>query len=239
MPLPKMIIAIGFFASITTSLFASTQSLAISNQIGIYDEHAEDSYFEDELDDAGISPLQLPFACNKASAEQIGQINIGNHMYDNFMKKCWEATGGSRWCEELTRPNPSSRSIFFCTYGTNQPHRLIHPDTATWKYAFRAVNLIQDLEKSGISVRQIYNWWRPEPYNKNVSGAAGRHPFGTSVDVRFTSMSNMTSAHRLLCTWRAQGKLRAIGYYGSTGLHFGIGDGLANTWGKSCKESVR
>jgi hypothetical protein len=44
----------------------------------------------------------------------------------------------------------------------------------------------------------------------------------------------MEKAFSQLCKWRAQGRLRAVGYYGSTGLHFGIGDKTANTWGKSC-----
>jgi hypothetical protein len=96
------------------------------------------------------------------------------------------------------------------------------------------VKLVTELEAKGIRVYQIYNWWRPEPYNANVGGAAGRHPYGTSVDVRMASMGDMEKAFSQLCKWRSQGRLRAVGYYGSTGLHFGIGDKTANTWGKSC-----
>jgi hypothetical protein len=84
------------------------------------------------------------------------------------------------------------------------------------------------------AVALIYNWWRPEPYNKNVGGAPGRHPFGTSVDVRMETMSDMETAFVQLCKWRKAGELRAVGYYGSTALHFGIGDHTGNTWGKDC-----
>ncbi len=189
-------------------------------------EHADD--------DAGFSELIVPFACTKATAAQIAVINRGNKKYDKFMKGCWGATNNSSWCEQLTRPNPSSRSIFVCTYGADQPHRLIHPDESTWKNAFGAVKLVEELEAKGMSVQQIYNWWRPAPYNGNVGGASGRHPYGTSVDVRFTNLGAMERAHKQLCTWRAQGRLKALGYYGSTGLHFGIGDQTPNTWGKSC-----
>lgn len=37
-----------------------------------------------------------------------------------------------------------------------------------------------------------------------------------------------------LCKMRRQGRLRAIGHYGSASLHIGVGDRVANTWRKSC-----
>ena len=97
-----------------------------------------------------------------------------------------------------------------------------------------ASQLVKELEKKGIKVCLIYNWWRPEPYNANVGGAAGRHPYGTSVDTRMCTLADMEKAFTQLCEWREEGRLRAIGYYGSTGLHFGMGDAVANTWGKDC-----
>jgi hypothetical protein len=175
-------------------------------------------------------------ACREANQDQIDEVNEGNEEKAAFLRKCADATDDSPWCAQLVRPNPSSISTFRCTYGEEQVHQLIHPGRDTWHYAYEAVELIQDLEAEGICVRQIYNWWRPEPYNGNVGGAAGRHPYGTSVDVRFCSMNDMERAHTRLCEYRAQGRLRALGYYGSTGLHFGIGDRTANTWGKSCPQ---
>lgn len=198
-----------------------------------HDYVLEESYINELADAEWVDSID-PFACIKASVTQLSVVNLGSNMNDQFINECRKATSNSRWCEQLTRPNPASISTFRCTYGSSQMHRLIHPNKNTWKYAFRAVGLIRDLEAKGISVAQIYNWWRPQPYNKNVGGAAGRHPYGTSVDVRFSSTRDMEKAHKQLCTWRRQGKLRALGYYGSTGLHFGIGDTLANTWGKSC-----
>lgn len=173
-------------------------------------------------------------SCAKATSSQISTINVGNTKVEDFLDQCGIATQGSPWCMQLIRPNPSSKSIFTCTYGANQIHQLIHPNSDTWKYAYQAVSLIERLEINGVEVAQIYNWWRPEPYNKNVGGAPGRHPFGTSVDVRFSTKNDQAKAHSLLCKWRKQGELRALGYYSSSSLHFGIGDASANTWGKVC-----
>lgn len=173
-------------------------------------------------------------SCVKATSSQISTVNLGNTKVEDFLDQCGIATQGSPWCMQLIRPNPSSKGVFQCTYGINQPHQLIHPNASTWSYAYQAVSLIERLEMNGIKVAQIYNWWRPEPYNKNVGGAAGRHPYGTSVDVRFSTKNDQAKAHSLLCKWRKQGELRALGYYSSSSLHLGIGDSSANTWGKSC-----
>lgn len=214
-------------------LLASFNAPVLAHE-GEFDVEHGEADLEWQLDDVGGSRFVVPFACRKASKAQMQQIQLGNSKQQKFMQACWANTNQSRWCEQLVRPNPASRSIFACTYGSSQPHRLIHPDETTWRHAFQAVNFVEALQAEGISVAQIYNWWRPEPYNKNVSGAAGRHPYGTSVDVRFASMNDMERAHRRLCQWRSQGRMRAVGYYGSTGLHFGVGDRLANTWGKGC-----
>jgi hypothetical protein len=189
---------------------------------------------EEGVDDAGFLRWLMQTTCKKATAAQIRTVNSGNAKYDKFMAQCLSQTGNSHWCAELTRPNPDSGSIFSCTYGTKQVHQLIHPDESTWKFAITAVQLVQKLEAKGLGVSIIYNWWRPEPYNKNVGGAAGRHPYGTSVDVRMETMKDMEAAFSQLCTWRKQGVIRAVGYYGSTALHFGVGDKVGNTWGKDC-----
>lgn len=173
-------------------------------------------------------------SCTSASSQQIATVNQGNAKRSAFQAACERATGSTRWCLEVERPNPASRNTFTCTYGAQQPHRLIHPDEATWSNAFKAIELIQRLSSEGICVQQIYNWWRPEPYNRNVGGAAGRHPFGTAVDVRFCTNRDAVRAFDRLCEFRRRGEVRALGYYGSTGLHLGIGDRTANTWGRSC-----
>lgn len=198
-----------------------------SGQPSNYEKATEDIEL---VDDSVVSML----ACAKASATQIGFINKGNLKKDAFLQECSRQTGGSAWCAQLIRPNPSSISTFRCTYGNDQVHQLIHPDEATWKNAFEAVRLVQDLEQKGLRVCQIYNWWRPEPYNANVGGAAGRHPFATSVDVRFCSNADANRGFDELCKYRKQGRLRAIGHYGTSALHFGVGDKTANTWGRTC-----
>lgn len=173
--------------------------------------------------------------CARANRDEIDQVKKGNEKFEKFLQACARATGGSHWCTQLTRPNPDSIERFRCTYGEDLPHRLINPNEATWTNAFKAVQLVEELEKKNIEPCIIYNWWRPEPYNQNVSGSPTRHPFGTSVDVRFCSLPDMEKAFSQLCQWREKGRLRAVGYYGTTGLHFGVGDKKANTWGKTCR----
>lgn len=186
----------------------------------------EDSLVNNEVIDA--------LGCTAANRREIASVDEGNTKKATFLQTCYNQTGGSKWCDQLVRPNPSSVSTFRCTYGANQVHQLIHPSEDTWKYAIGAVKLVMELEQKGLRTCQIYNWWRPEPYNANVGGAAGRHPFGTSVDVRLCSDSEAIKAFSELCKARKAGKIRAIGYYGGSALHFGVGDKTANTWGRSC-----
>jgi hypothetical protein len=191
---------------------------------------------EQAEDDLELMPDFFSFrACKKANASQLVLVNNGNAQRSAFMTACLDQTGSQKWCDQIERPNPSSKSIFSCTYGASQVHQLIHPARETWKNAFKAIELIQRLSKAGICVSQIYNWWRPEPYNANVGGAAGRHPYGTSVDVRFCSSAQAVKAFDLLCTYRKKGEVRALGYYGNSGVHFGIADSSGNTWGRGCK----
>lgn len=189
------------------------------------EDHSPTDTIDDELYLAG---------CLRASSSQKEYVTLGWTKKDEFLQQCASETGNSSWCAQLVRPNPSSKSTFGCTYGSSQPHNLIHPDEKTWKYPIAGVGIIKDLQAKGIKVSQIYNWWRPEPYNKNVGGAAGRHPYGTSIDVRFASSSEANRAFRELCKMRKAGRLRALGHYGSSSLHIGVGDKTANTWGKSC-----
>jgi hypothetical protein len=193
-----------------------------------------EAYVEDDLEFL-TSASTRPFSCQSATAQEIQIINQGNARLNDFLGKCYAQTQNSHWCDQLVRPNPASHPTFDCTYGAAQPHYLIHPDEGTWINAFKAVQLVQELENKGLKVCLIYNWWRPEPYNKNVAGAAGRHPYGTAVDVRFCSDTDAIRGFEMLCQLRKQGRIRAIGYYGGAALHFGIGDRVANTWGKSCQ----
>lgn len=222
-----------FFAFAAVSIFFKIDSKA---QSILDDDELESPIDFDQPDTYEESPdgVYNPRACKRATAQQLSVVNSGNIKTQQFLSQCSAATGNSSWCLQLIRPNPASIATFRCTYGENQVHQLIHPDEKTWPSAFQAVRLVQGLEAKGIKPCLIYNWWRPEPYNVNVGGAAGRHPFATSVDVRFCSMSDMERAFSQLCVWRKEGKLRALGYYGSTGLHLGISDKTANTWGKSC-----
>lgn len=181
---------------------------------------------------------QLPPAyragCTKANSQQWAEVNFGLTKLSYFINYCVTQTGSQEWCNQIARPNPDSHATFACTYSPQQDPHFIHPDETTWANAVQAVRLVQELVAMGVGVDIIYNWWRPEPYNANVGGAAGRHPYGTSVDVRFINKTEQNRAHAQLCKWRSAGRLRALGYYDGTGLHLGIADKTANTWGKSC-----
>ncbi|MES2963624.1 MAG: hypothetical protein V4760_07010 [Bdellovibrionota bacterium] len=193
------------------------------------------SEIEDDLElDWDLNELMGGGGCTKANAQQLAQVNAGNLKAQAFLNRCALETLGSPWCEQLTRPNPDSKNQFFCTYSPEQPHMLIHPDESTWVNAITAVKLVKELQTKAIKIDLIYNWWRPEPYNANVGGAAGRHPFGTSIDVRFATKADQTKAHGELCKLRKAGRLRALGWYASTALHLGVGDHTPNTWGKDC-----
>ncbi len=181
-----------------------------------------------------LQPIFSQRSCKKANQSQIQQVEAGNLKRDQFLSQCYSATNGSCWCDQLLRPNPASIDTFHCTYGGDQVHQLIHPDEDTWQNAIEAVKIVEEFEQNNVLTEIIYNWWRPEPYNKNVGGSPSRHPFGTSVDVRFKTKDMQNQAFSELCKLRAQGRIRAIGYYTTTAIHFGIGDSNANTWGKAC-----
>ncbi len=196
----------------------------------------EQSYHEEILQDDLESDLLTAQSkgCIHATSDQRAYVDSGALKLNQFLARCYQETGSVKWCDQVARPNPESAKTFDCTYPESPRHVLVHPNESTWAYAIGAVKLVQELERKNIKVDVIYNWWRPEPYNKNVGGAAGRHPFGTSVDVRFVDKSEQNKAHDELCILRQQGRLRALGYYAGTGLHFGMGDRTANTWGRNC-----
>lgn len=205
----------------------------VSFSLNVY---AHDDEMLDLLEDQNNSNIK----CTKATASQIQIVKNGNAKRDQFLKRCEEEKIPDFLCEQIIRPNPSSKERFICTYGNDLPHQLIDPDESTWEFAFQGAKIVMALGKYGVRVNQIYNWWRPEPYNSNVGGAPGRHPQGTSIDVRMAGMKDTTKALSLLCKWRNQKtnsrSLNAIGYYGNTGIHFGVGDTWENTWGSPCGE---
>lgn len=80
--------------------------------------------------------------CIRANKVQIEVVNAGAQSLTKFLSQCSASTNGSPWCNELIRPNPQSHPMFDCTYSVEQAHLMIHPDEMTWKYAFKAVQLI-------------------------------------------------------------------------------------------------
>ena len=225
---------------ITFFIFVSSLSfhqIAFSNEFHSSDDIfvSQDTDHEESYDELNSLWQIDMFACTQATSSNLATVNSGNAKLTKFLTQCAASTNNSSWCQQLVRPNPASVQTFKCTYGESQPHRLIHPDESTWANAFKAAQFVTQLEGMGIKVAQIYNWWRPEPYNANVGGAAGRHPLGTSIDVRFCTNADAIRGFDELCKVRKTGAIRALGYYGSTGVHIGVGDTTANTWGRTCK----
>lgn len=203
------------------------------NKVSVAQESHSDVIEDDFESEIGYVDI-MSNGCKHATSTQITQVNLGVSKRTQYLNRCYQETGSKTWCDQTARPNPDSHRTFDCTYSPEQAHVFVHPSDSTWQYPIGAVKLVLELQKMGIKVSTIYNWWRPEPYNGNVGGAAARHPYGTSVDVRFPDKVNQNKAHAQLCKWRKAGRLRALGYYSGTGLHFGMGDRTANTWGKSC-----
>ncbi len=227
--IPKSLVFIPFLLS--TFLLISCQREDLNKFDIANHDHSQKVEDDLELEDGY---LEQQGSCMKASMNQVVPVDLGFSKLDAFLNYCRTQTNQSAWCDQVARPNPDSHRTFDCTYSPVQPHFLIHPDESTWAFTVQAVQLIKELEAKQIKICSIYNWWRPEPYNKNVGGAAGRHPFGTAIDVQFCTKSDQLKAHKQLCMERKKGRLRALGYYSGTALHLGVGDKVANTWGKSC-----
>ena len=211
-------------------LFLGCQKEQFNQVSAIHDGHSDE--IQDDFESEPTVGEEA--SCRRATAAQIKVVNEGAAKKAKFVARCVAETNSQKSCDEVVRPNPDSSRSFDCTYSVEQSHVFVHPDESTWSNAITAVKTVQLLESKGIKVETIYDWWRPEPYNANVGGAAGRHPYGTSVDVRFPSKAEQNRAFAELCKLRSQGKIRAVGYYSGTGLHFGVGDKTANTRGKSC-----
>ena len=214
------------------TLLFGCQDRLLLNQIDVQNSEHSNKLVDDLESDSNF--VFAAASCKAANKQQLNFVNLGLSKLDQFLNICIQKTGSKKWCDQIARPNPDSNRTFDCTYSVSQPHVFIHPEETTWVHAINAIKLVQELEAKNIDVDIIYNWWRPEPYNANVGGAAGRHPFGTSVDVRFKTKNDQAKAHKELCKSRKLGRLRALGSYPGTGLHFGMGDKVANTWGKSC-----
>lgn len=210
----------------------SCQDRFLLNQLDVQRSQHSNKLLDDAESDSNFFSAYA--SCKAANKQQLNFVNLGLSKLDQFLNVCIQKTGSKKWCDQVARPNPDSNRTFDCTYSVAQPHVFIHPEEATWVHAINAIKLVQELEAKNIGVDIIYNWWRPEPYNANVGGAAARHPFGTSIDVRFKTKNEQVKAHKELCKSRKLGRLRALGFYPGTGLHLGMGDKVANTWGKSC-----
>lgn len=149
-----------------------------------------------------------------------------------FISSCTSRGVSRKTCTEMTRPNPLEEARFACTYGKSAPHELVPPKTK-WDQAIKLAKVYESLRAQGVCTDEVYNWWRPEPYNRNVEGAKARHPNATCIDVRFCSVADAKKALRALCKLRSQGKITSVGYYGATGVHIGM-DPQDGSWGGAC-----
>jgi hypothetical protein len=159
-----------------------------------------------------------------------GTYSSGNIV--EFMNACIARGISEGFCNNLTHPNSQSIHEFRCTY-PGKPHILIPPDKTKWEHAFKGATLVQNgIKNNELCVEEIYNWYRPEPYNDNVDGKPGRHPEGTAIDVRFCTKEDAKKAAKYFCEQFKAGALWAVGSYPSGDkLHLGMEPEKNTTWG--------
>lgn len=149
-----------------------------------------------------------------------------------FVRTCLEKGVLQRYCFDMTHPNLDSIEQFRCTY-PGKPHLLIPKDESEWTFAFEAALILQNMAReTKVCIDEIYNWYRPEPYNKNVGGRPNRHPNATAIDVQFCTKEDAKKAHRALCELYKKKAIWALGSYPSGNkLHIGVRPERHTTWG--------
>lgn len=137
----------------------------------------------------------------------------------------------------MTHPNNKSEMEFRCTYPDAKTHVLIPPDPTKWELSFRGALELQKIEAAGVCVKEIYNYDRPEPYNNNVQGAPGRHPYGTAIDIEFCTKADARKAVQAFCKQRTPGdvEIKSVGTYSSgIRIHLGNVKPRRGDWGGGC-----
>lgn len=151
-----------------------------------------------------------------------------------FVRTCLEKGVLQRFCLNMTRPNRIAESVeaFKCTY-PGKPHALIPPDESEWEFGIKAALILQKVSRENkICVEEIYNWYRPEPYNSNVKGRPGRHPNATAIDVKFCTPKDAKAAFKALCEMYREKEIWALGTYpAGIEIHIGVMPEQNATWG--------
>ena len=183
-----------------------------------------------------LSPPAQPIEknCKKGRRAKFAKGKYETGDVTTFVRTCLEKGVLERFCLNLTHPNqdPESMRAFRCTY-PGMPHVLIPKDESEWTFAFEAALILQTMAReTKVCIDEIYNWYRPEPYNRNVDGRPNRHPKATAIDVKFCTKEDAKKAHRALCELYKKKSIWALGSYPSGNkLHIGVRPELHTTWG--------
>ncbi len=129
-----------------------------------------------------------------------------------FVNYCKRSGISENYCSQVTYPTLGSRGTFNRTY-RGQPFLLIPPESH-WA---KAVSLLSVIQQAGGCIKEIRNWYRPEPYNSRVDGkSSSSHIDASAIDVHYCSLAEKYKALRKFRHMRAkQGRPAGIGTYGS------------------------
>lgn len=180
--------------------------------------------------------------CESGGMVKAGPLETPNQaeqlrLRSEFLTDCAAEGIHPSLCENLTHPNNNSKMEFRCTFPSFTQHVLLPNNRSLWTNGFQGAKAFQEaLEEQGLEPNQgacpqIYNYYRPEPYNANVGGAAGRHPNGTAVDVEFCTKEEAQKALNKFAKMRMEKRINSIGIYSSgIRIHIGFGTEKGNTW---------
>lgn len=149
-----------------------------------------------------------------------GRLESSPHSYSRaseFTNFCVKSGVHRTLCDQMTRPNTSSKGTFRRIYG-DRPFVLM-PGPDAWGKGVELAKVAQSLSRYG-KICEIRNWYRPEPYNRAVGGARGsQHKSGSAIDIEFCSVAEKRKA--LIAALKMRNKCsmpKGVGVYGEGSL---------------------
>lgn len=161
-----------------------------------------------------------------------------------FINTCLARGIREQFCRQITSPNTNSARTFGSVYGS-QPFVLMPPQDR-WETGLHLLTIAESLSEHA-QICQIRNWYRPEPYNRAVSGARGsQHLSAGAIDIEFCSVADKNRALRAALAMRQRFQTPpGVGVYGEGSLVIHIdmsnriyGPGIAYADRAAAQESV-
>lgn len=138
-------------------------------------------------------------------------------LQSNFISTCLSRGIREQFCRQITSPNTDSIGTFRQVYG-NKPFVLM-PSQDRWETGLHLLTIAESLAEYG-KICEIRNWYRPEPYNRAVSGAKGsQHLSAGAIDIEFCSVAEKNNALKAALAMRQKyGSPPGVGVYGEGSL---------------------